>query len=181
MLFKHVFSFFFIIWVIIFMISFINVSGTIIIFKPNIWFSTIKFLFNTIFSSGKSFNIFSAIDVSSWTIMSSRLYPNFFLNSMASGNLQWSIISCVSFSIIKMPFSPLKNVLCFSFSSPVVSFVFFPLYFLILFKATLAIFECPSFVFRCHSFFARIQLYPFFIVILYCFNTTFFPCFFCNI
>ena len=43
MLFKHAFCFFMIVWVIIFMISFITFNGTIIIFKPNIWFSTVKF------------------------------------------------------------------------------------------------------------------------------------------
>ena len=43
MLCKHFFSFFSIIWFIIFMISFINFNNDIMIFKPNIWFSVGKF------------------------------------------------------------------------------------------------------------------------------------------
>ena len=59
--------------------------------------------------------IFSAIDVSSSTIMLSWLYPNFFLNSVASGNLQRSIISRASFSILKTSSSPSKYALFFFF------------------------------------------------------------------
>ena len=70
---------------------------------------------------------------------------DFFLNSMASGNLQRSIIRRVSFSIIKIPVSPSKNALYFSFSSSVMSFVFLPQYFLVLLNAASAIFKCPVF------------------------------------
>ena len=58
--------------------------------------------------------------------MSSGLDPNFFLNSMASGNLQGSIVLRVSFSIMKIPVSPSKNVLNFCFSFSVMSAVSFP-------------------------------------------------------
>ena len=47
MLFKLVFSFFFVIWVIIFMISFINFNNKIMILKPNIWFYVINFFYLT--------------------------------------------------------------------------------------------------------------------------------------
>ena len=43
MLCKHFFSFFSIIWFIIFMISFFNFNNNIMIIKPNIWFSVGKF------------------------------------------------------------------------------------------------------------------------------------------
>ena len=68
-----------------------------------------------------------------------------FLNSMASGNLQRSIISRVSFLITKMPVSRSKNALHFSFSSSVMTFGFLPQYFLILLNAASAIFKCPVF------------------------------------
>ena len=77
-LFKHVFSLFFIIWVIIFMISFINFKNNITIFKPNIWFPVIKFCIKHNIFVRKKFYYFFTIDVSSQTIMSSWLYPNFF-------------------------------------------------------------------------------------------------------
>ena len=55
---------------------------------------------------------------------------------------------------------------------------FFSQYFLIVFKTTLAIFECPSRISTslifCHDYIL------FSIVMLYYFNTTFSPCFFCN-
>ena len=75
------------------------------------------------FSLGKSFIIFSEFDVSSQILMSLRLYPIFFLNFMASGNLQRSIISRVN---LKIPSLSLKNVLYFCFSFSVMSFVFLP-------------------------------------------------------
>ena len=57
-------------------------------------------------------------------------------------------------------------------------FCFFPQYFLILFKAILQIFQCFICVSRsltfCHNYIF------FFIAMLHCFNTTLFPCFFCN-
>ena len=141
-------------------------------------FLLLNFLLRAIFSSEKSFIIFSAIDVSYRIIISSWLYPNFFLNSVASGNLQCSIISRVSFSIIKIPDSPSKNALYFCFSSFVMSFVFLPQYFLILLNATYAIFEwliyAPTSLIFCHNSFMS-----FFIIILNCLNTTFSPCFFC--
>ena len=43
MLCKHFFSFFSIIWFIIFMISFFNFNNNIMIIKPNTWFSVGKF------------------------------------------------------------------------------------------------------------------------------------------
>ena len=112
MFFKHIFSFFLIIWVLIFMISFINFNNKIIIFKLNISFSVIKFFIkHTIFFREKFYYFLWY-----WCFfMSSRLYPNFFLNSIAFGNLQRSIISRVSFSIIKIPSLSLKNVLYFFF------------------------------------------------------------------
>ena len=155
MLFKHLFSVFFIIWVTIFITSFINFNNKIMIFKPNIWFPVIKFLLSTIFSLGKIFIIFSAIDFSSQTIMPSWLYRDFFLNSMASVNLRRSMISRVSFSIRKIPFSPLKNALYFCFSSSVLSFVFFPQYFLRQYHKYLNV----LFVFRHCLRFAKIHLY----------------------
>ena len=57
-------------------------------------------------------------------------------------------------------------------------FVFFPQYFLILFKATLAIFECLSCISRSLIFCGDLIIFSF--LLLYCFNTTFSPCFFCN-
>ena len=59
--------------------------------------------------------------------------------------------------------------------------VFLLQYFLILFSATSSIFECPSFasisLILCHN---SIISSSFFIIILYCFNTTFFPCSVCS-
>ena len=59
-------------------------------------------------------------------------------------------------------------------------FVFLPQYFLILFNATFAIFENPSYISTslifCHNSFISF----FFVIINRCFNTTFSPCFFCN-
>ena len=161
-----------------FMISFINLNNNLMIFKPNIWL--LNFLLSTIFSLWKSLIIFSAIDVSSQNIMSSWLYPNLFLNSMASGNLQCSIISRVSFSMIKVPVSASDNALYFCFSSSVMLFVFLPHYFLILFKATSQIFECFICVLTSLTFSSQFNYILLFIVMLHCFNNTFSPCFFCN-
>ena len=47
MFYKPAFSFFFLICIIIFMISFINFNNNIVIFKSNISFSVIKFLINS--------------------------------------------------------------------------------------------------------------------------------------
>ena len=126
-----------------------------------------------------SFIIFSAIDVSSWTILSLWLYPNFFLNSMASDNLQHSIISRVKFPTIKIFASPSKYALYFSFSSYLMLF-FLPQYFLILFNTTSAIFECPSCISIWLIFCHNSIIFSFSFVMFYCFNATFFPCFFCN-
>ena len=109
-------------------------------------FLLLNFSLRAIFLWGKSFVIFSAIDVSSQTVMSLWFYFNFFLNSMAFGNLQRSIISSVSFSVIKTPSSISKNALYFYFSYFVMSFVFLSQYFLIIFNPTSSIFESPSFV-----------------------------------
>ena len=111
--------------------------------------------------------------------MSSWLYPNFFLNSMASGNLQCSVISRVSFSIIKIPVSSFKYTLYFYFSSSVMSFVFWPQYFLIVFNTISQIFEC-FICFDVTHFLPQFNYVLFFIVMLHCFNTTFFLCLFCN-
>ena len=98
---------------------------------------------------------------------------------MAFGNLQRPIITSVSFSVIKTPSLISKNALYFYFSYFVMSFVFLPQYFLIIFNPTSSIFECPSFVsislILCHN---SITFFSF--MIFYCFNTTFSPCFFCN-
>ena len=143
MIFKHVFFFFLIIWVIIFMNSFINFNNSfMMILKPNIWFSVLKcFIKHSIFVKKNVFYFFSY-----WCYFQNNmswLYPNFFLNFMGFGNLERSIIPRVSFSIIKILSSPSKNALYFSFSFSAMSFVFLPYYFLILFNATSAIFECP--------------------------------------
>ena len=53
---------------------------------------------------------------------------------MTFGNLQRSVISRVSFSIMKTPSWPSKIAFYFSFSSFVMSFVFLPQYFLIFFN-----------------------------------------------
>ena len=164
------------------MISLINFNSTIIIFKPNIWSSTYKIynMYNTIFSSGKSFNIFSAIDISSQTITLSWLCPNFFLNSMASGNLQRSITSRVKFSIIKAPFLPSKYALHFCFSSYEMFFGFFAI---ILFNSSQVNLSNTWMFCLCFDvthFLPQFNYILFFIVMLYCFNITFFPCFFCN-
>ena len=160
------------------MISFINLNNNLMIFKPNNWL--LNFLLSTIFLLQKSLIIFSAIDVSSQNIMSSWLYPNFFLNSMASGNLKYSIISRVSFSMIKVPVSPSENALFFCFSSSVMFYVFLPQYFLILFKATSQIFECFICVLTSLTFSSQFNYILLFIVMIHCFNNKFFPCFFCN-
>ena len=90
-------------------------------------------------------------------------------------------LSHISFSIIKILVSPSKIALFFFFSSSVMYFVFFFhnnfWFFLTQHQQYLNV----LFVFRCHSLFATIQLYHFFIVIFYCFNTTLSPCFFCNV
>ena len=118
-----------------------------------LWFSNqifgfllLNFSLSAIFLWGTSFIIFSAIDVSSQTVISLWFYSKFFLNSMAFGNLQRPIITSVSFSVIKTPSLISKNVLYFYFSYFVMSFVFLPQYFLIIFNPTSSIFECPSFV-----------------------------------
>ena len=100
-------------------------------FNQTSGFPLINFLLSTISSLGDSFIIFSAIDDSSPAITFSWLYPFFFLlqllEAIASGNLQRSIISWATFSIIKAPSSSLKSVLYFCFSSSVSFFtaVFF--------------------------------------------------------
>ena len=101
-----------------------------------------------------------------------------FFNSMAFGNLQHSIISCVSFSIIKIPFLSLKNLLYFFFFFYNVFCFFY--HFLIIFNAVSEIFKCPVSLLTSFIFLTTIQLYLFFIIILYYCNTTFSPSFFCN-
>ena len=89
---------------------------------------------------------------------------------MASGNLQRSIIWSISFSIIKIPVSSSKYALYFCFSSSVMSFVFFPQYFLILFKAISQIFECFICVLRsltfCHNSIISSFLLQYFTVLI---------------
>lgn len=54
-------------------------------------FVPLNVLFSNTFSLGKSFIVLLAINCSSWTITSSRFYPNLFIKSIVSGNLQPSI------------------------------------------------------------------------------------------
>ena len=98
---------------------------------------------------------------------------------MASDNLQHSIISRVKFPTIKIFASPSKYALYFSFSSYLMLF-FLPQYFLILFNTTPAIFECPSCISIWLIFCHNSIIFSFSFVMFYCFNATFFPCFFCN-
>ena len=99
---------------------------------------------------------------------------------MACGNLQRSIIWRVSFLMIKIPVSPSRYALYFCFSSFMMVFVFLPQCFLILFKATSEIFECFILCFEAIHCLPQFNYILFFMVMLHCFNTTFFPCFFCN-
>ena len=79
----------------------------------------------------------------------------------------------MSFSIIKIPFSPSKYALYFYFFSSVLLFAFLLQYFLILLKTTFAIFEW----FVCFStspiFLLQFNYMLFFIVMFHCFNATF--------
>ena len=110
--------------------------------------------------------------------MSSWLYPIFFLSSIASGNLQRSVTSRASFSIIKISSSPSKDAFYFYFYFSVMSFVFLPQCLLILFNKISAIFI--KLYFNVAHFMPQFIYFFFFVMINKCFNTTFFSCFFCN-
>ena len=133
------------------MVSFINCNNKIIIFKPNIWLSVIKFFIKSNFFVRKTFYYFFRY----WTIISSWLYPNFFLNSMASDDLQRSIISRIKLSIMKIPVSPSKKCFIFFFFFFCNVFCFFLQYF----PRQYDKYFNAYFVFQCHSFYSLIQLY----------------------
>ena len=107
------------------------------------------------------------------------LYPNFFLNSMASGNLQHSITSRESFPIIKIPFLPSKYALYI--------FVFFLLkcffFAIILFNSSqdnLSDIWMSYLSSSITHFMPQINYIFFFVAMLHCCNTPFSPCFFWN-
>ena len=97
------------------MIFYFNFNNNIIIFKPIIWFSVINFSLSTIFSLGKIFYYFLLLTFLHKSVCLCDYIFFFFFKFMAFGNLQHSVISRVSFSIIKIPSLSLKNALYFFF------------------------------------------------------------------